>query len=381
MPRAFLTPVSSMSLSQSYLLFFSSEYELHEWRENIERLKNNSLQPFPLSPDETHSIINSYILQHPTTNLPLYSPMEEGEEAALRGILSLSINSVSGFTKPHHIYCCFEVDCHGYFEKKAQTTVLHEDRFPTWEEEIDLQLDGAHWLRVLLWEQHDYRITSEQQDRSEGDRLLGTSQIPLDPKNLLPKEWKALTIDLNGHQLSCTVSYLQQNLSQLDELSGAPRGIFGVPISIVTYRDHSRIPLLVRHCAEDVERRGLKEVGIYRVSGIATDVQVLKAAFDSNVKEAVTKLKDNDIHVVAGTLKLYLRELPEPLLTHELIPSFVSAAAQEDPAEKDNQMVSLLHQLPEANLNTFIYMMKHLKTSRLSITFCPGRGSLSSSGS
>ncbi|XP_059500095.1 active breakpoint cluster region-related protein-like, partial [Stegostoma tigrinum] len=184
----------------------------------------------------------------------------------------------------------------------------------------------------------------------------------LDPKNLLPKEWKALTIDLNGHQLSCTVSYLQQNLSQLDELSGAPRGIFGVPISIVTYRDHSRIPLLVRHCAEDVERRGLKEVGIYRVSGIATDVQVLKAAFDSNVKEAVTKLKDNDIHVVAGTLKLYLRELPEPLLTHELIPSFVSAAAQEDPAEKDNQMVSLLHQLPEANLNTFIYMMKHLKT-------------------
>lgn len=42
------------------------------------------------------------------------------------------------------------------------------------------------------------------------------------------------------------------------------------------------MPLIVRQCVEEVERRGLEEVGIYRVSGVATDIQALKAAFDSS---------------------------------------------------------------------------------------------------
>lgn len=33
---------------------------------------------------------------------------------------------------------------------------------------------------------------------------------------------------------------------------------------------------------EEIERRGMEEVGIYRVSGVATDIQALKAAFDSS---------------------------------------------------------------------------------------------------
>ncbi|XP_067833911.1 active breakpoint cluster region-related protein-like [Heptranchias perlo] len=155
--------------------------------------------------------------------------------------------------------------------------------------------------------------------------------------------------------------YLQQSLSQLDELSGAPRGVFAVPISIVTYRDRSRVPLIVRHCVENVESRGLDELGIYRVSGIATDVLALKEAFDTNGKQAIARLKEMDIHVVAGTLKLYLRELPEPLFTDELIPSFVKAVGLEDPVAKGKSMTSLLDRLPQPNLNTFLYLLAHLK--------------------
>lgn len=47
-------------------------------------------------------------------------------------------------------------------------------------------------------------------------------------------------------------------------------------------RERSKVPLIVRQCVEEVERRGLEEVGIYRVSGVATDIQALKAAFDSS---------------------------------------------------------------------------------------------------
>lgn len=39
---------------------------------------------------------------------------------------------------------------------------------------------------------------------------------------------------------------------------------------------------MVRCCVEEVERRGMDEVGIYRVSGAALDIGTLKAAFDSS---------------------------------------------------------------------------------------------------
>lgn len=47
-------------------------------------------------------------------------------------------------------------------------------------------------------------------------------------------------------------------------------------------REHSKVPYIVRQCLEEIERRGMEEVGIYRVSGVATDIQALKAAFDAS---------------------------------------------------------------------------------------------------
>lgn len=47
-------------------------------------------------------------------------------------------------------------------------------------------------------------------------------------------------------------------------------------------QDGGLVPHVVRCCVEEVERRGMDEVGIYRVSGGALDISTLKAAFDSS---------------------------------------------------------------------------------------------------
>lgn len=47
-------------------------------------------------------------------------------------------------------------------------------------------------------------------------------------------------------------------------------------------RERSKVPYIVRQCLEEIERRGMDEVGIYRVSGVATDIQALKTAFDTS---------------------------------------------------------------------------------------------------
>ncbi|XP_017745276.1 PREDICTED: active breakpoint cluster region-related protein-like isoform X3 [Rhinopithecus bieti] len=48
-------------------------------------------------------------------------------------------------------------------------------------------------------------------------------------------------------------------------------------------RERSKVPYIVRQCVEKIERQGTEEVGIYRVSGVATDIQALKAAFNVSV--------------------------------------------------------------------------------------------------
>ena len=51
-------------------------------------------------------------------------------------------------------------------------------------------------------------------------------------------------------------------------------------------RERSKVPYIVRQCIEEVEKRGIDEVGIYRISGVATDIQALKAAFDTSKKHS-----------------------------------------------------------------------------------------------
>lgn len=66
--------------------------------------------------------------------------------------------------------------------------------------------------------------------------------------------------------------------------------VFDFP-SVLLRRERSKVPLIVRQCVEEIERRGMEEVGIYRVSGVATDIQALKAAFDSSELDLVLSFR------------------------------------------------------------------------------------------
>lgn len=55
-------------------------------------------------------------------------------------------------------------------------------------------------------------------------------------------------------------------------------------------RERSKVPYIVRQCIEEVEKRGIDEVGIYRISGVATDIQALKSVFDTSKNPLVASL-------------------------------------------------------------------------------------------
>lgn len=87
----------------------------------------------------------------------------------------------------------------------------------------------------------------------------------------------------------------------------------------MSWSESNSIPVIVRKCLTEIELRGLQEVGIYRLSGTNTIIKELKIAFDQDPFGVNLSVDDiPDINVVTGLLKMFLREMPDPLLTFEL---------------------------------------------------------------
>ena len=104
--------------------------------------------------------------------------------------------------------------------------------------------------------------------------------------------------------------------------------IFAVPLTVLFEREHQQVPAIVAKCTEAVEEYGKATIGIYRSSGSTARVQRLKALFDVDPRKV--NLHDaewrNDIASITATLKLFFRELPDPLLTDMLYMDFIKAA-------------------------------------------------------
>lgn len=116
-------------------------------------------------------------------------------------------------------------------------------------------------------------------------------------------------------------------------------------------------------CVREVERRGMTEVGIYRVSGSASDVAKLKKSFETNAYEAEQLLKEVDIHSVTGILKSYLRDLPEALFTDQYYPKLFDAFNRHSNLSEGtriHELQRIFAELPQPNKATINLLLDHL---------------------
>lgn len=107
------------------------------------------------------------------------------------------------------------------------------------------------------------------------------------------------------------------------------RGVFGSDLTTLVTAHKCIIPFVVRRCIEEVEARGMLQEGIYRVSGFADEIDALKMALDRyGEKTDMSETAYSNINVIAGTLKLYLRLLPVPLVTYHAYPTFIQSTSK-----------------------------------------------------
>lgn len=346
---------------KSYTFLISSDYERAEWRESIREQQKKCFKSFSLTSVELQMLTNSCVKLQTVHHIPLTINKEDDESPGLYGFLNVIVHSATGFKQSSNLYCTLEVDSFGYFVNKAKTRVYRDTTEPNWNEEFEIELEGSQTLRILCYEKCYNKMKITKEDGESTDKLMGKGQLQLDPQTLQDRDWQRTVIDMNGIEVKLSVKFTSREFSLKRMPSRKQTGVFGVKIAVVTKRERSKVPYIVRQCVEEIERRGMEEVGIYRVSGVATDIQALKAAFDVNNKDVSVMMSEMDVNAIAGTLKLYFRELPEPLFTDEFYPNFAEGIALSDPVAKESCMLNLLLSLPEANLVTFLFLLDHLK--------------------
>jgi len=99
--------------------------------------------------------------------------------------------------------------------------------------------------------------------------------------------------------------------------------VFGVPLAQCAHRfKYGGLPVVVAKTMTYLTESALQLEGIFRISGNQTEVLALKKAFDEG--QDVNIRTCSSPHVAAGLLKLYLRDLPEPLFTFRLYDIFMA---------------------------------------------------------
>lgn len=142
---------------------------------------------------------------------------------------------------------------------------------------------------------------------------------------------------------------------------GEEHPIFGVPLHTAVERskchDGVEIPLVVRDCIDLVQEIGLNVEGVYKLSGIKSRVQYVRRLY--NQREPVC-LSDYDLPVATSLLKTFLRELPEPVVTSELLPKFEEAASVKEVSVRVAELKALCDRLSACNRQMLAWIIKHL---------------------
>ncbi|XP_045515888.1 rho GTPase-activating protein 100F [Pieris brassicae] len=259
---------------------------------------------------------------------------------------------------PRDLYCVLECDR----VHKARTVVRTGELQFDWDESFELELVDNRQLDVLVysWDpQHRHKLC-----------YRGAVTLP----DLLARS--------SSHQLAIRMEprgtlYVRVRHTEPHELFRrrptpsrlSPPPLFGAELDQVVAREvrpsHAPpVPLIVRRCVEEIERRGLDIIGLYRLCGSAAKKRILREAFERNARGVeLTPDSVPDINVITGVLKDYLRELPQPLFSRCLFQMTLDALGVCLPDDKEGNarlMASIVECLPRAARATLVFLLDHL---------------------
>ncbi|XP_057201976.1 rho GTPase-activating protein 27 isoform X2 [Triplophysa rosa] len=187
----------------------------------------------------------------------------------------------------------------------------------------------------------------DREKKSESTRLSSSSSIDTEQGRVRNKLRKFLQ--------------RRPTLQSVKEKGYIKENVFGCHLDTLCHRENTNVPRFMEKCIRSVEKRGLKIDGVYRVSGNLAVIQKLRYKADHEEDLDLEDGQWEEIHVITGALKLFLRELPEPLFPYSFFDKFIAAIQMSDHSQKVSYIRDLVRNLPLPNHHTMEVLFTHLR--------------------
>ncbi|KAJ3603592.1 hypothetical protein NHX12_028337 [Muraenolepis orangiensis] len=170
--------------------------------------------------------------------------------------------------------------------------------------------------------------------------------------------------------MSSSQTDMEEWVRTLRRAIGAPTSaVFGKSLAdTVAYERRSgprAVPVLVQTCVDFIREHGLREEGIFRLPGQDNTVRRFREAFDAGERPSFPS--DTDVHTVASLLKLYLRELPEPVIPWSQYQDFLNSTNMLNPSTTGlGSVEKQIALIPTINYNLLGFLCRFLFEVQLS---------------
>ncbi|XP_071132290.1 rho GTPase-activating protein 44-like isoform X9 [Mytilus edulis] len=328
----------------------SSEYE--------KRLKKMPETSLAISMIESAGVLGNETLMG-----NLYQMCGECQSNLASHLLNHDISVEKAVLQPMQEILDVEIPAINKFKKNLTKTTLDMDSLKTrWHQAVkQTQVSGTNMQQAA----NKADTMKEHYEDSCARMEQARDQLTTEMYNFIAREpehsQKLLSL------LEIQQAYHKKALDELDKTIPKMRDtlecnphkpVYGLPLEEhlrVTGRD---VALVIEACIVTIiEGGGMEEEGLFRIAGMASRVKKLKTSFDAGVVDMDEYALD--IHSVAGALKQYLRELPEPLLTYYLYQDFINVLSLPQ-NQRLQALWKVVHDLPEPNYNNFRYLVKFL---------------------
>lgn len=208
------------------------------------------------------------------------------------------------------------------------------------------------------------REKSRDKEKSERDvkhlEEEPSSHKAKDKKDKKDKSDKKDKKDKKGKQLSQQQQQQQEEAIAAEEVLALGYPVFGVSVSLATERsrchDGVDLPLVVRDCIDYLQDH-CKCEHIYKVEPIKARLMHYKRLYNNREHDAA--VDELNLPTACSLLKLFLCELPEPVLTTDLVARFEEVASHPKVTDQEAELQQLLEQLPKCNRTLLAWVLLH----------------------
>ncbi|XP_038848173.1 rho GTPase-activating protein 17-like isoform X2 [Salvelinus namaycush] len=208
-------------------------------------------------------------------------------------------------------------------------------------------------------------LLKEEVDEAMNKMELCKDQLAADMYNFFSKEGDyacyyvmLLEAQADYHRKSLIVLESVLPTIQAQQDSWTEKPAFGTGLEEHLKRSSREIALPLEACIMMLLETGMKEEGLFRIAAGTSKLKKLKAALDCSTSQLEEFYSDP--HAVAGALKSYLRELPEPLMSFQLYDEWIQASSVPEPDKRLQALWVVCDQLPKNNKANLRYLVKFL---------------------